>query len=260
MHIPTRFACVTGLTLLGLFSAVGGCSQQERTDARTSAGLEKPNESHPRNVIDRSVAGVESGVASIGDKFQDMVDNFSGNGPDKAAILMESPDPDGRRLGINRLAAKDFGRKPPYTTRYEQIARLDPDPLVRATAIRSLNVSRDKNATSIFVKALSDPNEQIRLEGCKALLHASDPEAVDPLLKLLTKPDENKDIRIAAADALRHYKSLEVARTLVGQLADRDFAIAWQSRKSLNLITGKDMKFDEAAWLAYLSGPDKPLG
>jgi HEAT repeat protein len=176
--------------------------------------------------------------------------------------MMESQAADARRVGINGLACTDRGERPPYTIRYAQIGRMDNDFLVRATAIRSLNRSRDRSpaAMTLYVKSLEDTNTPVRLEACKALGHMPTDDAIDPLLKILGRVDEDKDVRIAAADALRHYKNIEVARTLVLMLSDRDFGIAWTAHHSLKALTGKDFSYDEAAWLAYLTGPQKPFG
>ena len=76
----------------------------------------------------------------------------------------------------------------------------------------------------------------------------------------MNNPNENRDVRIAAADALRHYRSLDVARALIAQLSSREFGLAWQSRRSLKNLTGKDLHYDESAWLDYVRGPDKPFG
>ena len=35
---------------------------------------------------------------------------------------------------------------------------------------------------------------------------------------------------------------------------------AWKARRSLRAITGKDLRYDEAAWLGFITGPDKPFG
>ena len=63
-----------------------------------------------------------------------------------------------------------------------------------------------------------------------------------------------------ADQALRHYRQINVARVLAGTLVGRDFGIAWQSRWSLHILTGQDFRYDEHAWLEYLTGPNKPLG
>ncbi|MGN6504012.1 MAG: HEAT repeat domain-containing protein, partial [Tepidisphaeraceae bacterium] len=140
------------------------------------------------------------------------------------------------------------------------IAEFDDNALVRATAIRALNRSRDAQASGVFVAALDDDSPLVRLEAAKALSNIPNPNSAPPLLKVFTNPNENLDVRIAAADALRNCKSLEVARALVNVLNDRDFALSWQSRQSLRAMTGGDMHYDQTAWLDYITGPQNPLG
>jgi hypothetical protein len=197
-----------------------------------------------------------------------------GNTPARAAREMDDPSatPDTHRQGIVDLVTQwDFTHRSPYTTRYQQIAQDDPNPTVRAMAIRALNISRDKSATPVFIAALDDDSDLVRLEAAKSLANIPDPDAVPPLLRVLegqrdplstarNDTEESKDVRIAAADALRHYHTLEVARSLVSQLDDRDFAIAWQSNRSLIALTGRNFWYDESAWLQFLTGPEKPFG
>lgn len=186
---------------------------------------------------------------------------MTGDTAEANALKMENlNNPDDRRAGMVFLVDHPYGTKPPYTTRYQQIAKGDSDPIVRATAIRSLNRARDKSATPVFIKALVDPSALVRLEAAKALYRLPDENAVEQLRIMVTTSEETKDVRIAAAEALQHYKRLDVARTLISQLNQRDFGIAWQCRRTLKRLTGKDLDYDEAAWLNYLTGPGKPLG
>src|SRR5438067_6340374 len=135
-------------------------------------------------------------------------DTASGKTPRNAAVKMEDQYfPDERREGINDLVKRDFGRREPYTKRYDQLARFDDDWLVRATAVRALNRARDRSATPTFIAALSDKNEQVRLEACKALVHMPDESAVPGLLRIVQDSNENRDVRIAAAEALQHYRT-----------------------------------------------------
>ncbi|HEX3356751.1 MAG TPA: HEAT repeat domain-containing protein [Tepidisphaeraceae bacterium] len=208
---------------------------------------------------------VTSGFSDTSKQLSDftgrMFGNASGKTPRKAAVRMEDQSyPDERRQGLNELVKQDFGKRAPYTTRYVQIAGTDDDWLVRATAIRALNRSRDRDATAVFVKSLSDPNDQVRLEAAKALVHMPDDSAVPALVKIVQDTDENHDVRIAAADALQHYRTLEAARALTTTLGGRDFGVAWQAHQTLTKLTQRDMQYDEAAWLAYLTGPEKPFG
>lgn len=200
------------------------------------------------------------GSKSLGDFGRNLVDSLSGNTPIQAVVQMEDRYfPDERREGINRLVDQSFGRREPYTERYMQIAQYDSDYLVRATAIRALNRSRDEKAIPVFIKALADPSPLVRQEAAKALSNMADPASVPALLRVLGGAQEPRDVRIAAAAALRHYKTLDVARALAGTLDAKDFGVAWQSHKSLISMTGQDLSYSETQWLNYLSGPNKPF-
>lgn len=195
----------------------------------------------------------------------------------KTSAMMNDPIfPDRRRLGVNETVVRHVGKFPPYTLKYIQLAENDPDFTVRAIAIRALNRSRDANATPLFIRGLSDPQPLVRLECAKALNRVPDSASV-PLLIIHLQPnyetgaidpetgnpktqDETQDVRIAAAEALRHYKTLNVARALIDVLDSRDFGIAWQARNSLHEITGADLGYDQAAWLNYLTMPGHSLG
>ncbi len=131
---------------------------------------------------------------------------------------------------------------------------------VRAAAIRASNASRDRAAVPVFIAALTDKSDMVRLQAAKALSNIPDPSAAEPLTRVLGNLAETRDVRIAASEALRHYRKVDVGRVLAGTVGGRDFSIAWQSRWSLRILTGRDLGYDERAWLEFLAGPDKPLG
>jgi len=255
MHtMQMRISTIGLLCLTTVGAGTMGCAGQKPA----------PNKSSEATVQDPKsagnyVSGFGSGLNDFSKNVTQFVQNLSGDTPLKYARMTMSDSPDARRAGINGLVEKDFGKRPPYTDRYADLAAIDPDPLVRATAIRALNQSRDKSRTKLFIKSLGDTNTLVRLEAAKALRRIPDPDAAGPLLKVLNAPDEDKDVRIAAAEALQHYKRLDVARSLVALLSNRDFGLAWQSRRSLKALTGRDLFYDDAAWLQYLTGPDKPF-
>lgn len=218
----------------------------------------------PNPVSDMIVAPFQA----IGNGFAAMfawptqeIEKLNGDTPRHAILRMEDKNsPDNRRNGMNRLLEWDFTHRPPYTRVFEGMATLDKDPTVRAAAIRACNRSRDKRATSVFIKGLSDPNEWVRLEAAKGLANLPDPNAAAPLTAIANNPDENRDVRIAATDALKYYRTIEIARVLSGLLADADFSVAWQARRSLVFLTHRDFGYDQGAWLAYFVGPQRPLG
>src|SRR5882672_7545877 len=81
----------------------------------------------------------------------------------EAKKLFES-NPDHRRSGIVYLSDRSPGRRDPYAKQYEIMARTDNDPSVRSMALRALNRARDKRAIPVFVAALEEKNESVRLE------------------------------------------------------------------------------------------------
>ncbi|MBC8106358.1 MAG: HEAT repeat domain-containing protein [Anaerolineae bacterium] len=218
------------IVFVALLSLVGGCTQIKEVGQKvTESG---------RNILDVLTQAPRKSAIKTTDQYF----------------------PDERREGINELVNRGYGRQPPYTDRYASLAQNDKDYLVRATAIRALNRSRDAKAIPIYINALNDESDLVRLEGAKALIHMPDDKAIPGLVKLVTNPNENRDVRIAAADALKYYRNTEVARALISQLGGREFGIAWQAHQSLVRLTGKDLRYDEGAWLTYVANPDKPFG
>ena len=240
------------MALMGsLTLAAAGCSSADNPPTPTNA-------SFTMQPVPKRDGGAVKGLASLP---AGLVNYFAGNRPIRFVRMMENTDrPDERRVGIVHLSERSFGQQQPYTRRYRQIAESDPDFTVRAAAIRALNRSRDREAVPIFIKSLGDESPMVRLQAAKALSNIPDPSASDTLAKTLGNQAETRDVRIAAAEALRHYRDLGVARVLAGTLSGRDFSIAWQSRWSLKIMTGEDYGYDERKWLEYLTGPTNPLG
>jgi len=233
-------------------------------DVYTRDNLNENDEERPRNfalrAMDSTDAAVSSFFSGITHRVIKTYKYLRGERPSNYARMMEDPEsPDHRREGINGLLEYDFTKKDPYTKRYRQIGQFDPDATARATAVRASNRCRDARATTVFVRALTDKSELVRLEGAKGLVHQPDPAAVAPLLTVAAGREENHDVRIAAIDALKHYRQPAVARALIAALNDRDFAIAWQSRRSLRYLTARDYRYDDGAWLAYFTGPERPF-
>jgi hypothetical protein len=187
-------------------------------------------------------------------------DQITGNTPGQAARDVLNPEsPDKRRAGLLKLSNYSWARtgKSENDLNAEK-ARNDPDYTVRAAGIRALNRAREAQYTKIYINALKDDNVLVRLEACKALANIPDPNAASPLIERLQR-DVSKDVRLAAADALRCYKTGEVAHALIGVLSDHDFGVAWQARMSLALMTGQDFHYSERAWLEYLSSSKTPF-
>lgn len=182
------------------------------------------------------------------------------------ARLLQSPNPDARRNAVYRLSSGwTFARQDPYTQRYAFMAignpastqvKPDPSPNVRAAALRALNLSRDGSRTPVYIASLEDNSPRVRLEAAKALANIPDAGAIKPLIKLLKDRNEDQDVRIAAADALRCYRDSMVARALIEALGYRNFGIVHEAHQSLRFIAGEDLGYDANAWLEWVLRAD----
>jgi hypothetical protein len=236
-------------TMMGVLLAcgTGGCANADHPPTPTTASFDmQPVPKRPGSWRVRPI--------------DHLIDVVTHRVSKQAALINDPYSADQRRKAIYELVQRDFAQQPPWTQRYQQIAQLDPDATVRAAAVRALNASRDKSAVPVFLAALTDKSDLVRLQAAKALSNIPDPTAAEPLARVLGNQAETRDVRIAASEALRHYRKMDVARVLAGTVNGRDFSIAWQSRWTLKILTGNDYGYDERAWLEYLAGPNKPLG
>lgn len=243
-----------------LASTSGGCmvytvEAQGGSDALPRELRSSSDDRRPPVGVDASATTQPAGVFSLAGSAKTRVSEwFSLDEFKAAAVDLKSESADRRRRAIEQVVARTYGRREPYLNVYRTTAQFDPDGLVRATAVRAINRSRDESATGVLVAALGDGEPRVRLEAAKALCNLPTPPAEAPLRKLATTAEEDVDTRIAALDALRHYRSLDTQRALVAQLNSGTFALAWQSRRSLFLQTTADYRYDESAWLNYLTG------
>lgn len=182
------------------------------------------------------------------------------NAATAARDMLDENSADKRRFGVLRLADEAYARQGTAERNlWADMARQDKDYTVRAAAIRALNWSRDNTRGELYIDALKDEQPLVRLEAAKALANNPDFRAAGPLADHLQQ-DVSHDVRIAVADALRCYKTDEVAHALIAVLDDSDFDVAWQARQSLRLMTAHDFQYDIQAWLNYLSESRAPFG
>jgi hypothetical protein len=202
-----------------------------------------------RNPIQSIGKGFDS---VIGEPIDRMIDFISHDTPGTAARkMLDENSADNRREGTLRLADFPFARTGPSLKVYAHQAT-DPDYTVRAAGLRALNRARASGYTTLFSKSLEDDQALVKLEAADALSNIPDPAAARTLIDHLQN-DVYRDVRIACADSLRNYHTAEVTQALVGVLGDKDFAVAWQARQSLALLTGQDFRYNQQGWLAYLS-------
>jgi len=247
------------------FAVQAGDPQSSTAYQPGPPGIDDDNDFDSPNPLAKAILSpfraVGNGLETLFAPATLLIQKASGDTPRRAALqLQDKNSADNRRAGLNRLVEFPYAHRPPYTKVYEGMAGLDEDPTVRATALRACNRSRDRAATSVFIKGLADKSEIVRLEAAKGLANIPEPKAAVALVAIVANPDESRDVRIASTDALKYYRTPEVARALSTLLNDRDFSVSWQARRSLVYLTHRDFGYDEGAWLGYFAGPEKPLG
>jgi HEAT repeat protein len=166
-----------------------------------------------------------------------------------AANLFNVTSPDERRDAIAYLQTKKYGHEAPYMKAYTLLAT-DPHPQVRAQAMRALGTSGDPSVAPTLVTGLGDAEAEVRRDAAAALLTTYGPEAEAPL-RVHLREDEDDQVKINCARALRHFRSQPVIRALIDALDDRNAAVAYWSRESLIGLTGERMPVDTKTWLTW---------
>jgi hypothetical protein len=190
---------------------------------------------------------------------------IQGKSPEEAARnLFNVTSPDERRDAIAYLEVRSYGHEPPYMRAYELSAE-DRYPLVRAQAMRALGssglpeaefgmgVGKKMKVVDYLVAGLKDPDVQVRRDAACALITTWSAEATVPLAELVTKADEDDQVRIFCARALAQAREPEAFRALIEALRDKDAAVVMYAHDSLVTATKQDYSYDWKAWLKWYS-------
>jgi len=187
-----------------------------------------------------------------------MMRNLVGPSPKELVAWAFDPnDPDRRRMGVIGLSSKSWGLKEPYLKGYAALLKTDKNPLVRAAAARALGKAKDPNYAPAVTRALLDTNVNVRQDVATALDSVYDDTSAGPL-RIRAASDVDQDVRAKACRALRHHRSIAVARTLVDCLSDKTFSVRHQAHTSLTDIVGEDLGYDAENWASVIVGTTLP--
>jgi HEAT repeat protein len=174
----------------------------------------------------------------------------SNTSPERAAAnLFNVTSPDERRDAIAYLQTKKFGHEAPYMKAYTMLAT-DPHPQVRAQAMRALGSSGNPSAVPTLLAGLADQQAGVREDAATGLLHTWNADAEAPL-RVRLKEDDDDQVRINCARALRHFPTQPVIRALIDALDDRNAAVAYWAHESLMGLTGQRLPVDTKTWLGW---------
>lgn len=189
---------------------------------------------------------------------------------------LEASDPDVRRQAVAKVAKSDQVSSDWALQGLDAIARTDPDSHARCAAIAGLQRSGRSQAVDTLLQILhadqhpervAPPDAAVRAAAVHALGRlcaagcADDqqrPAAGETLASLLTS-DPNRHVRLAAAEGLSGFRDRQVLPVLVGSLRDRDFGVAYASRRSLVTLTGMEFGYDVSAWQQWLQQTAEPF-
>ena len=127
-------------------------------------------------------------------------------------------------------------------------------PISRAVICRSLGKLKQAEARDALVKAMDDPDEEVRCEAARALGHVGKPEDAVLLARMMAI-DPTHNGRVAAAEGLANLKPQEprILISLTENLNNDDPAIRLAAYRALKSITGADPGSEANSWHEYLA-------
>jgi len=160
-----------------------------------------------------------------------------------------SPDADLRREAVWTLGKFNADDLPQRTEILAKMAKLDPDYLVRTTAVQVAGTIEGNNhLTETLSAGIADKNELVRLETIKVLANQSDSAGLNMLLEILNNDSETAERRASIA-AMGNYKDRRAIQALISQLDNEEFSISYQALQSLKKITEQDFGYDKQKWI-----------
>src|SRR5262245_48338718 len=150
-----------------------------------------------------------------------------------AEMATNQYDANERYLGVLGLANENFAGEPVYIRLFVDSIK-DPEPSVRAAAVRGLANHGEPVHVPLLVKALSDPDTLVRLEAARGLQRLHGDEAIDPLSRTMREPDTRNPgipaepdpyVRTEAAYALGQFPQRRVVEALIAGLDDSELAV-----------------------------------
>lgn len=162
---------------------------------------------------------------------------------------------------VNEFASRadgtDSKEQREYTDQLARQIQIEPDPLVRAAIVRATAEFHTPLAYQILEAGLRDNDPQVRIACCRALGARAEARSVQGLAGVL-RDDEEKDVRLAATEALGKIKDPGAMAAIAVALDDRDPALQFVGVQSMKSLTGKDYGGDVAAWRQVAAGKSPP--
>ena len=124
------------------------------------------------------------------------------------------------------------------------------DPLIRAQIVRTLGEYPGLVSDTVLGKAVSDPDNDVRIAACESWGKRGTAAAATVLAGVLNG-DVDHDVRLAAARSLGQSHEQIAVIALGGALEDKDPAMQYRAVTSLRQVTGQDLGNDVNKWREY---------
>ena len=178
---------------------------------------------------------------------------------DAVELALDEYDADRRYRGTALLANAPFGGETPSLELFRDAAN-DPDSGVRQVGIRALGIHGEPSDAAVIIERLTDEEWLVRMEAARALQRIHNEQAVVPLMERTTIQNEmNAQVRAEAVHALGQYREPRVLQTLVRALNDPSLAVNHNALTALEILTGQNLGYEPAAWLAWFDETDDPF-
>lgn len=176
-----------------------------------------------------------------------------------AQMALDPYDADRRYRGTLLLARAGFAKEKVYLELFEDHAS-DPDPAVRAAALRALAGNAPPEMAPVLIKALADEDVFVRREAAQGLQRLHHRDAVGPLIERLDAEEEqDAQVRAEAALTLGQFAEPRVLQALIAALDDAQLAVDRNAAQSLRTLTGQDFGISRAEWARWAGDADGPF-
>lgn len=178
---------------------------------------------------------------------------------DAVESALDRYDADKRYRGTALLANQPYGGEGPYLRLFED-AVIDPDSGVRQVGVRALGIHGDPEHVPLIVERLTDEEWLVRMEAARALQRLHNPVAITPLIaRIKTEEELLAAVRAEAAHALGQYREPRVVQALIAALNDPSLAVNHNALTALEVLTGQNLGYEPATWLAWLDETRDPF-
>jgi HEAT repeat protein len=178
---------------------------------------------------------------------------------DAVEDALDDFDPDRRYRGTAQLANAPWAGEEAYLRLYEDAA-VDPDAGVREVAARALGIHGTPEHVPLLVTLLEDEEWLVRREAARSLQRLHGEEAIVPLMERVDIEIESvAAVRAEAAHALGQFPEERVVQALIKALQDPSLAVNHNTVLALEFLTGQNLGYEPADWLAWLDETDRPF-